>query len=223
VATEIALVGLTRRVSLGLMSVSPRFYDEAHEKWRTWVDRLANHFYDLFHNRAIWREVTDAIRDRASDTSSVFIDHYTKMYVDASAMAVRRLADIDPKDKRAISLGRLITDIVNQPGVVSRERYLALYEPFDDDPVRRGFTVKRATDEYDDNWGDGSGGLDLGRVRADLDTLEQSASAIADFATWPRAPSRTSTNGGWGPSPPSKTWMTRSMPSASCTGGTSCL
>ncbi len=149
---------------------APRSQHEAVvKKWTTWLGQIKGHVLELHHHRAIWLAISDAISNRAGDTSGVFRAHYTKLYVDGQAMAIRRL--VDPKDHDSISLGRLILDIRNQKDVLTRQRYVDLHVTDDVREWVKENWACRATKLFDEEWGDGSGSLDPVKIDADLNEL----------------------------------------------------
>ena len=80
-------------------------HDALHKKWCEWLEEIKRQVHIMFHNRAIWREMREALR-RQDD--GVFLVHYSHLYVAGQVMAVRRLAD--PRaDGPTVSLGRLLS------------------------------------------------------------------------------------------------------------------
>jgi hypothetical protein len=73
-------------------------------------------------HQIIWTEVRDAATTVHPDADHTFLWSYSQVYVAAITMAIRRVADTEPP---ARSLGRLITSMLAEPEVMTRERYLA--------------------------------------------------------------------------------------------------
>lgn len=73
--------------------------------------------HDLHHHRAIWLEVAPELV-RVSPRERISEWHYTRLYVDRQAFALRRLVDQDPD---SLSLTRLLTELAEHP-VLRRAR-----------------------------------------------------------------------------------------------------
>lgn len=137
-----------------------------HIKWLEWLEVLKNEVLALHHHRNLWKAMTDALE--LESEAETFRAHYTRCYADAAASAIRRLAD-GSTDRNSISLRRVIADIRANPSVMTRDRYVSLFdEPGVIDPIR-----KRAPKEFDEHWGDSGG-----RIRPDLlDALDKTVAA----------------------------------------------
>lgn len=169
--------------TLLFMTLPPKLHDEVHKKWRDWLEAIDPHVTNLFHDREIWREVRDALLADTEATSDTFLASYTRQYVGSSAMAVRRLADPNAKDNDSHSIGALIDDIGKQPGVMTRERWVSRDREPDPRPGADEELRKLLARNFDKTFGDGSGGLDPGKVAADLATLKARSEAVAAFAS----------------------------------------
>lgn len=165
------------------MSLPASRHDEVVAKWRHWLELIQPHVIGLHHERRIWREMRDALAERAPDTAGVFLSHYTRLYVDGSAMAVRRLADQSKRDKTSVSLWRLIDDIRKQRDVWTRERYVDLFIKDETRAEARRSLRRVAGEEFDETFGDdGSGRIDPERLEEDLAMLRSQAGRVTDFA-----------------------------------------
>lgn len=165
------------------MTVSRRFHDQVHEKWAGWLKVIYPHVTNLFLDRTIWREVRDALMADGEATSDTFLASYTRQYVGASAIAVRRLADPNAKANDSHSIGALIEDIHKHPAVMTRERWTKRDREPDPRPGADDNMLKILSRNYDSTFGDRSGGLDVGKVAADLATLKSRSEAVAAFAS----------------------------------------
>ena len=66
--------------------------DERYRRWLAMVSGVRDDVYGLHHHRAIWRQVVEELV-RVSPDERVFEEHYTELYVDGQAIALRRLVD----------------------------------------------------------------------------------------------------------------------------------
>jgi len=94
-------------------------------RWRRWYKEIHATITDLAHKRRIYREVTAMITANPRlQVPSVFYDWMRRAYITDMTIGVRTLVDWD---RRAISLVKLMEEIVDHPKVLSRRRYTAKY------------------------------------------------------------------------------------------------
>lgn len=148
---------------------------ERLQRWRRHIDLITNHVWDLHHQRALWREMSEALV-HASSADATFLDHYSRIYVERQLIAVRRLVDQDP---RSISMARLLTELAEHPETMNRTRHLELWNlPDESEDLFEKMTVERAHATFD-RYADGDGqNLDPIRIRADLESWKQSAGVL---------------------------------------------
>lgn len=131
------------------MVAPPSDAENVYAKWLDWLDRLKSDVLELHHHREIWRVMNDALGARPG--SETFHDHYARCYVAAAASAVRRLAD--PRwDDDSITVARLLNDVGAQRHVMTRARYVQLFDGSILEEIRKG-----ALAEFDRLWGDAHG------------------------------------------------------------------
>lgn len=153
-------------------------HDEVYEKWLSWLEHIKDAVIELHHNRQIWKELTEAIWEHAGDTPyDTFIAHYTRLYVDGQTMAIRRLVK-EHSQSSEISLRRLVKDMIHQPTVMSRTRYVGLYTARVE---LEDHWVKKAEEDFANNFGTGEW-LDLLRLEKDLVTLDNDFELVTRFA-----------------------------------------
>ena len=153
-------------------------------KWQKQIGKIEQQILHLHHQRAMWREMSDAVAASSEhDDRSFFLDHYTSLYVDGAAMAVRRLA-VDTGQRQEISLGILLADIAENPCTITRADFLAGYDKHDDDrDWAREDWLRLGRETWDRDWGDAETGcLDVARIKADLDLLRSTAEKVRGFA-----------------------------------------
>ena len=155
------------------MVAPPSDADDVYEKWIDWLERLKKDVLELHHHRDIWRAMNDVLG--TSEGSETFHDHYARCYVVAAASAVRRLAD--PRwGQKSITIARLLHDLGAQRAVMTRDRYVQLFDGNVLDEIRNG-----APAEFDRLWGD-SEGLVRPSILTDLDAvLNETSEQIASW------------------------------------------
>jgi hypothetical protein len=58
--------------------------------WRTQVLQLQEELWNIHTHKRLWRSIVDAVHAQADDTSRLWPNHYTQMYVVTQSIAVRR-------------------------------------------------------------------------------------------------------------------------------------
>lgn len=142
------------------------------EKWERWIDRIEPDVIWLHHHRRVWRETVDALAGRKD--AEFFRTHYTRLYIDGAAMAVRRLA-YNGADDKSRSLAQLLAEIIESPDVLDAARHGGMYAS-----TVLGADVGR--ERFEDEWGERSGALDPARIRADIDDLTEAARKVSTLA-----------------------------------------
>lgn len=158
------------------MTAPPGQHDRLHKKWCEWLEEITTHVYNLFHNRAIWREMSEVLRQHEG---GVFLAHYADLYVAGQVMAVRRLAD-DRADGPTVSLGRLLGDLERNPAVMNRDRYVSMHTTGEEDDAT--FWIKQAQTVFDERFGDSNWEFSRTKNHDRLDRLTAASQAISDFA-----------------------------------------
>ncbi len=160
---------------------SPKRVSPKIGKWHQQIEVLEHQVMSLHHDRAMWRAIVDGLEEQADANRGVFLDHYTRMYVDASAIAVRRIAS-ETTDDHAISLGRLLTDIGANCGLITQKQFVARYEePNDTEEWRQ----RAARQQGEHDWmvlGGPGDALNAERVAEDLERLRSTAASVSGFA-----------------------------------------
>lgn len=141
------------------------------------VSTVRDDVYALYHHRAVWREVVDELI-RVDPTETVFADHYTQLYVDRQAIALRRLVDQDPD---SLSLTRLLIELAEHPESMTRARHVDLYlasAHYESDDPTDSWLLNEANATFS-KYADGDGdNLNPSLVRADLQRWRATCGAI---------------------------------------------
>ena len=165
-------------------------HDKLHEKWSEWLEQIKRQVYNMFHNRAIWRDMDDALRNHEG---GIFSAHYTDLYIAGQVMALRRIADAQAHDS-TISLGRLLGDLHRNPTVMSRDRYVRMYTADNEADGSRNegveqrgmteaeFLTNRAKAEFDSHFGDANGQFDLSKNQNRVERLAAASRHISSYA-----------------------------------------
>ena len=158
------------------MTAPPAQHDQLHEKWRQWLEEITTHVFNLFHNRSIWGEMSQALQEHEG---LVFLAHYADLYVAGQVMAVRRVAD-DRASGSTVSLGRLLGDLERNPSVMNRDRYVSMHPTGEGDQA--SFWAGHAEKTFDRCFGASDGLLSGDMNRERVNRLASASQAISDFA-----------------------------------------
>jgi hypothetical protein len=120
-------------------------------------------------NRAVYREVGDIVRANSSLPPSSFFTFLADTYATTQSIAVRRQSEVG---SRVVSLGRILTEIADDPERLTREWYLA---------VRDADDAYIAGREFDDWAGEGGAHVRPETVRHDLDRLKAEVSTVTRY------------------------------------------
>ena len=149
-----------------------KHYDQRFEKWNQWLEIIRIDVTNLSVSRHIFWEVQNIIKANAKiQLASSFYEWMGPAYAVFQSVGLRRLVD---SRKDTVSFRRLLAEIARQPGVISRERYVALYE----DSVIRKRIADRAFDKFA---GPGKPHIDPGMVRKDHDQLIRKIEGMKDY------------------------------------------
>lgn len=167
--------------------LSPEQADQLHARWLADLEELAHLVRQLFLRRQVFEALDDELVRRAQanpgtsiEQSGAFLsaDFLRPLYAEAQASTVRRLVD---KTKGTKSFVRLLNEMMRNPEVLSRERYVAYYfepgSPRNDDPTP---WLKLANADFDALAGKGAPHVPLAllaehqaKIVADLDDVKR--------------------------------------------------
>jgi hypothetical protein len=156
----------------------PQQHEQIRLKWADWLKRVEPEVFRMGFDREIRRDFLPALVAVDPNGPDTFIRHYMSAYRDTQAMAIRRLMLSRRTDQR--SLASLIANLVGHPDLLDRTRYVELVEgpPGGDDDAWRAGTARR----FDEEFGDGTGQLDVTRLHADLTRINNTCAEVTDFA-----------------------------------------
>jgi len=153
------------------MRTDPRF-----QKWCDWLKTITDDVQTLYLSRGIFTGVIDIVKknDRI-DKRSMFFGFFINVYVDSVVMGIRR--QLKAKQDGSISLAKLLTEIAENPELITRSDYYELF----DKPVflpevinmMEGFNqFAEPTSDY----------IDSELVKRDLQSLKEICAAAEEYA-----------------------------------------
>jgi hypothetical protein len=154
--------------------------EERYRKWVRWLDE--NIYYEILvlsDYRYIFWEVQKVIQENPKiQKPSSFYGFLGQWYSTSAVMCIRRQI----KNQRdSISLARLLSEIIETPEILSRERLLSLYKVPENPELNKILEV-RAHKEIDPYLCKKKKHIEPDIVRKDLDELKAKAKYIEDFA-----------------------------------------
>lgn len=152
----------THQLSIGQAS-------RLRRKWREWLDVIAQDAADQMIGFEVYKELRGIVAANARiQHPSYFHEWIGNNFAAASTVRLRRF---DDKDPRSQSLWRILYEMLEYPGVVTRRSHKAVY------------TVDRhlADVSFDNAVGEGRDCLGPSRVRKDLRRIEGSCARIRRF------------------------------------------
>ncbi len=142
--------------------------------WDTGLETIQAEVQEQLVRRHVFWEVQDIIRvNQKIQIPSSFYTWMGGVYVDSAVIAVRRQLDRRPD---SVSIARLLAAIKTSPRVLSRERYVRLYEG-------SGLPEHFAHRDFDRFAGQVGTHVDPAIVRVDLDRLRDTCANITRFAS----------------------------------------
>lgn len=144
--------------------------NQCFAKWDKWLEKIYIDIQRLLINRYIFREVQKIIEANPRiQIASSFYEWMGSVYANDAVIGVRR--QVDP-DKRSISFARLLAEIRDNPQVLSRSRFVALYKS----------NPSRGHRDFDGFAGQGNAHVDPAKVDDDLDQLKQQTQNLKKYA-----------------------------------------
>ena len=150
-------------------------YDDRRKRLAGWIADIESEVADLLLDEHIFWSVQDIIRSNPSLASarSHFFQWMGTSFVASASVAVRRQVDANPK---AISLRRVLEELLAYPDLITRAAYLGVAS---DGSAESTDLNNNAFDE----WADATGNLlDAGRVAADLNNLTDACEKVQHYA-----------------------------------------
>lgn len=147
--------------------------DETYGRWRGWIKQIDLDVTWLADNRAVWSELFAIVDANPSIPQQwEFMSWVGNLYGVTQALGVRRQTRAKAPE---VTMRRLVKEIHNHPGVLTRERYAGLY--------RDSGKVVDLADAHFDHYVGREGAEELGPsdVQADLAELQRIADAVHPY------------------------------------------
>ena len=141
-------------------------------RWREWCEGpIRHHVINIYAQRYVWQRLHEMLAENPNLPASYWWTYLQETYAVSQAVAIRRQAD---RDKRVISLARLIGTVQANAKSITREGWLAMWADPDDHP--------HATELWETKYGDSSGKrLDRAVPAADLKRLTAAARHVKRY------------------------------------------
>ncbi|MGB8225346.1 MAG: hypothetical protein WCE45_00570, partial [Sedimentisphaerales bacterium] len=152
--------------------MTPKEAKNFRRKWGKWLKSIEQDLADLLISHDIFKEVSSIVMANKNIQSPVLLHRWINHnYLCRVSIGVRRLRDID---KRSISLFRLIEDILEHPGAISRDYFTAKYPKW---------MQERGIADYDFNKfaNKGEQMLSVSKLKRDLNKLKRDTDKIKKF------------------------------------------
>ena len=145
---------------------------EKIEFWKKWFEEIWDEAINLRHLQNVYKTIMDMIiNNNALYETGIFIGYFRKVYAETVCIGVRRLCD---KSKKTKSFLKLLKDMRQHPGIITRDYYVNLYE---DEDMRSEF----ASSDFDDLVGKGRSHLSKKAILKDINLLQNKTSLIISF------------------------------------------
>ena len=136
--------------------------DNLFVKWDGWLEKINTDIVELLVSRYIFWEVQDIIKANPRiHVSSSFYTWMGRLYATHASVGIRRQQD---SGTDTVTLRRLLGEIRDNPQVLSRDRYVALY--------KEG-AQEFGHHDFDKIAGQGRSHIDSGMVIKDLEQLDE--------------------------------------------------
>lgn len=147
-------------------------------RWKRWLKTINNDIVSLNHQRHIFREIAESFRTKlALQTDATVWNWLAGNYATTTAVGVRRQID---RRKDVISLERLLTEIAENPAVLTRswfERQYVRGKP----PLQRASYQKMAERDFQRFAGRSAKQISARMVVADRAKLRKTAARLRHY------------------------------------------
>ena len=140
-----------------------------YDKWKKWLTVIESEITNLHRYQNIFNEVQEIIENnKLIQKPSSFYEFLAKSYVALIVMGIRRQIKID---KDSISFARLLAEIVENPQVITRETFVAMYT-----------NKSRGNRDFDQFTEEGKNYVNPNIIREDLEKLRVNGKIFEDYA-----------------------------------------
>ncbi len=145
---------------------------QKHEKWLCWLKDMKGEIRELVMAKYIYHEIIN-IRDNnphLNKQDNLFFEYLAHTYTSHAVSGIRRQVKYS---KQSISFARLLKEIISEPKILSRKRYVELYKP----PA-----IDWADKDFNQFTSPGSAYINPDLVANDLTSLQESSGLPEAFA-----------------------------------------
>jgi hypothetical protein len=150
--------------------------DALYEKWLGWLQTVQDETMTLWLYRDYWRGLAEMTK-AADLPPSTFFDALGVWYAAAQTTGVRRQLD---RDRRSVSIWRLLTEMAQRPDVMTRQRHVAIWRIEDEREGAKEAMAQLANENYDKFAGAGNDIIAPPRTLEDRTWLEDIAERIVE-------------------------------------------
>jgi hypothetical protein len=155
-------------------SNSPIVYPKLRKRWRSWLPMMSTDLAHLLGRREIFWELQEIAKENSWILEhGAFFDWMCTNYVVTASIGIRSFTD---QRKDVHSLWRMLFEMLEHPGVLSRSAHVALY---------KGVTISPYFDlaniSFDNIAGKGKSCISQRAIRSDLHALEDSSERVRRF------------------------------------------
>ena len=145
--------------------------DQKFEKWERWLEAIREEVMDLVRSKHIFWKLGDIVKNNPKiQKPNSFYKFAGETYFVYAVMGIRR--QIKPH-KDSVSFAGLLQEIIEMPCVLSRKRFVALYERAAQFEANHDFTeFAQGNAEH----------IDPNKVQQDLDKLKKLGREVVPFA-----------------------------------------
>lgn len=101
--------------------------EDKFKKWQKWIEIIFEDVYSLKLHQYIFKEVNSMFKYNRKMHHNHFYQFFLVTYTNTVLIGVRRHTKIDTRNRKSVSLAKLLHEITRTPRVISRTRYIALY------------------------------------------------------------------------------------------------
>jgi hypothetical protein len=141
-------------------------------KWRRWLSAMRSDVMHLYQRQEIFWQLQDVAQHNEKVLKpGVFFEWMCQNYVVYMAMGIRSFDDMD---SRSHSLGRMLYELLEHPGAISREFYCRIYSST---PMGTEYGIA----SFNELVGKRASALGPRAIRADLSRLEAACERVRRF------------------------------------------
>jgi hypothetical protein len=152
--------------------------DNLFDKLNNWLTILHENIQWLLSNYWIYNQIKEIVKQNKNiQDNNVIFAWMSMVCLDSIVIGIRRQTD---RRKGSISLIKLLENIKNNPRLISRRRYVAIYGPMRE--IHPGIKLDHGNNDFDKLVGEGKEFIDPAIPGSDIVSLREKAKKIEDYA-----------------------------------------